>query len=244
MKRAPLPKSAEKADKLPAVEEIADFLALRIRNGEFAAGARLPTEFDLAQRFAVSRPVVREAISRVKAEGLVQSRRGSGLYVASIFDRQSFKVDVALGGEGAAVAKLFELRIPIEIAAARLAAARHTEEDIARIEACHKQLLACGDREHDAQDTADLNFHLAIARATQNNHFGDLMAYLGTVIYKAIRFARSSSGPRVRRMTIGEHTNILNAIRNRDPEAASQAVVDHLNGALQRMTKGLVQRQD
>ncbi len=218
--------------KLDAPQEIADLLSLHIRNGEFPAGARLPSEHGLAQHFDVSRPVVREAISRVKADGLVESRQGSGLYVKGLLERQSFKVHSELSKDSTAVVKLFELRMPIEIMAASLAASRRSNEDIEQMEMFHLAMEGTHDSDPERYD---LQFHLAIANATRNQYFTELMAYLGGVIYAGIRFARSSSGPRVHRQTIIEHGKILAAIRDRKPEAAEKAMRAHINGALRRM---------
>jgi len=218
--------------KSDAPQEIADLLSLHIRNGEFPAGARLPSEHGLAQHFDVSRPVVREAISRVKADGLVESRQGSGLYVTGLLERQSFKVHTELSKDSSAVIKLFELRMPIEIMAARLAATRRLDEDIAQMEMFHTEM----ERSEDGDpERFDLQFHLAIANATRNQYFTELMAYLGGIIYAGIRFARSSSGPKVHRKTILEHGRILSAIKDRQSDAAEKAMRAHINGALRRM---------
>jgi len=221
--------------KSDAPQEIADLLSLHIRNGGFPEGARLPSEHGLAEHFDVSRPVVREAISRVKADGLVESRQGSGLYVTGLLERQSFKVHAELSKDPSSVIKLFELRMPIEIMAARLAANRRLDYDVAQMEMFHVQMEQSQDVDPEKYD---LQFHLAIANATRNQYFTELMAYLGGVIYTGIRFARSSSGPKVHRKAILEHGRILTAIKDRQPEAAEKAMRAHINGALRRMNAG------
>lgn len=229
--------TAPPASKASAPQEIADFLAAQIRSGDLPPGARLPTEHALAERFEVSRPVVREAISRVKADGLVHSRQGSGLYVASPLDRRSFKVEVSPGEDFAVALKLFELRLPIEMAAARLSAARRTDEDLALMEAAHRDMEE-RDGDVEGQVAADLRFHHAIATATRNSYYVELMAYLGGVLHEGMRFARSKSGTRVRGLTIEEHARILRAIRERNPELAALAVLTHIENARERMMTG------
>ena len=87
----------------------------------------------------------------------------------------------------------------------------------------------------DNADKYDLQFHLAIANATGNQYFTELMAYLGGVIHAGIRFARSSSGPKVHRQTLIEHGRILSAIRDGQPDAAEASMRAHISGALKRM---------
>lgn len=234
MKSRPLIPSS----KSSAPQEIAAFLSTRIRNGELPPGDRLPTEQALALQFAVSRPVVREAISRVKADGLVHSRQGSGLFVANPSDRRSFKVDDDLASDVTGTLRLFELRLPLEMSAARLAAARHTQVDLVRLEAAHQALVDADDWT-DAGVSADLGFHHAIATATQNNYYADLMAYLGGILHDGMRIARSKSRwVDVRGHTIDEHARVLRAIRNKDPESAALAVLTHLESARERMSTG------
>lgn len=226
------------ADKASATQEIAAFLASRIRTGELVPGARLPTEQALAKRFEVSRPVVREAISRVKADGLVRSRQGSGLYVADLLDRRSFTVDENLTSDISGVLRLFELRLPMEMSAARLAAARHSAADIERLGAAHDRMVDARDWS-EAGVAADLAFHHALAIATQNAYYADFMAFMGGVLHDAIRVARSKSGwVDVRNITIEEHARILRAVRNRDPESAALAVLAHIENARERMSAG------
>lgn len=224
--------------KSSATHEIAAYLASRIRDGDLVPGTRLPTEQALAHQFEVSRPVVREAISRVKADGLVHSRQGSGLYVAGPLDRRAFKVDDNLTHDMAGILRLFELRLPMEMSAVRLAAARHSPGDLERLESAHAQMVEADDWS-DAGVVADLAFHHAISLATQNSYYADFMAFLGGVLHNAMRIARSKSRwVDVRTITIEEHARILKAIQNRDPESAALAVHAHIENARDRMEGG------
>ena len=235
-----MPKPMERSSppKFSATHEIASYLASRIRDGDMLPGTRLPTEQALALQFEVSRPVVREAISRVKADGLVRSKQGSGLYVAGPLERRSFKVDDNLTHDMSSILRLFELRLPMEISAVRLAAARHLPSDLVRLESAHAQLVEA-DNWSEAGVVADLAFHHAIALATQNSYFADFMAFLGGVLHDAIRIARlKSRWVDVRAITIEEHARILKAIRNRDPESAALAVLAHIENARDRMSAG------
>ncbi len=163
--------------KAPAAEEIAEYLVSLIRNGLISAGEKLPTELNLSRRFNVSRTVVREAISRLKSDGLVESRQGSGVSVVPASLRRSFKLHDANLGRDQVIA-LLELRQPLEMASARLAAARHTEEELQSIsEAQHRMETSLDWSDEGVQ--ADLDFHHAIAKATGNPFYADFMAFLG-----------------------------------------------------------------
>ena len=212
--------------------EIAAFLSNAIRAQTLKAGAKLPTEEALCRQFGVSRTSVREAVSRLKADGLVRSRRGSGLFVAEPDQRRSFKVDEDLSGDLGAVLRILELRQPVEIAAARLAAARRSEEDLLRIREAHRMLMEAPEWSLDA----DLHFHHTIAVATQNVYYVDFMAFIGTVVGESIRVLHAgSTDPDVDAITIHEHERILWAIESEDPEAAGLAMQLHLLGARRRM---------
>ena len=137
-------------------DAIAEKISESILAGKFEAGARLPTEKALCEQFGVSRTVIREAISRIKADGVVNSLQGSGLYVAHPFQRRSFKFDQNFESELSRVIGLFELREPVEMAAARLAAARHTHGDLARISAAHAAMINAADWSEEGV-TADLD---------------------------------------------------------------------------------------
>jgi GntR family transcriptional repressor for pyruvate dehydrogenase complex len=224
------------ADKAAAgrprkADDIAEKISESILAGKFEAGARLPTEKALCEQFGVSRTVIREAISRIKADGVVNSLQGSGLYVAHPFQRRSFKFDQNFESELSRVTGLFELREPVEMAAARLAAARHTREDLARISAAHAAMINAADWSEEGV-TADLEFHHAIALATHNVHYANFMAFMASELRDTIRTARAQSGrPEIKRITVEQHARILRAIERRDPEGAALAMHSHLEHA-------------
>ena len=216
-------------------DEIAEYLSSKIRSGVFPYGAKLPTEHSLSDQFGVSRTVVREAISRIKSDGLVTSRQGSGVYVAHSATRRSFKLGEQLAEPGDVLA-LFELRQPLELASARLAAARRTEDDLERIRKAHAAMEDSSDWSEEGV-LADLAFHHEIALATGNAYYADFMAFLCGALQDTIRAARSGSGrPEIKQITIGEHARILLAIEQRDPESAAIAMSTHLQGAKERMS--------
>jgi len=223
--------------KTPPAEEIAQHLVVLIRDGLIPAGTKLPTEQTLSRQFHVSRTVVREAISRLKSDGLVESRQGSGVSVIPQSLRRSFKLHEAVLGHQQVI-ELLELRQPLEMASARLAAARHTPEDLEQITGALQRMVESSDWSDEGLQ-ADLDFHHAIAKATGNPFYADFMAFLGGALRATILTARSeSNNPDIKSITVQEHQKILEAIAARNPDAAGHAMLLHLQGASQRMTEG------
>ncbi|MCA0433031.1 MAG: FadR family transcriptional regulator [Proteobacteria bacterium] len=225
---------AQSPARTPAAEEIAQHLVVLIREGVIAAGAKLPTEQTLSRQFGVSRTVVREAISRLKSDGLVKSRQGSGVSVVPASVRRSFKLQgTAL--DRRQVLALLELRQPLEMASARLAALRHTPGDLQEILDAQQRMLDSQEWSEEGLQ-ADLDFHHAIAKATDNSFYADFMAFLGGALRATIVAARlASTNPNVKAITVEEHLKIIQAIKARDPDAAGQAMLLHIQGASLRM---------
>ena len=235
MTKGEAPLQLQPVAKTPVAEEIAQHLVMLIRDGVIPAGTKLPTEQTLSRQFGVSRTVVREAISRLKSDGLVESRQGSGVSVIPASLRRSFKLHEGTLDRQQVIA-LLELRQPLEMASARLAAARHTPEDLQEIiDAQHRMKMSLDWSEEGLQ--ADLDFHHAIAKATGNPFYADFMAFLGGALRATILTARSESkNPNIKAITLQEHLRIVQAIEARDPEAAGHAMLLHLQGASHRMT--------
>src|SRR4051812_367713 len=135
-----------------------------IVNGEYATGGQLPASKSLALHFGVSITVVREALSRLKADGLVASRQGKGVFVAKDKTALPFRLT---SGTPRALLDVFELRMGVEVQAARLAAERRTTRDLKHMEKCLKAMEPERKSFDEALD-ADIEFHRAIAIATRN----------------------------------------------------------------------------
>ncbi|MDP1740785.1 FadR/GntR family transcriptional regulator [Polaromonas sp.] len=223
------------------VTEIVEGLASSIREGQLLPGDKLPTEAEIMVRFDVSRTVVREALSRLQASGLVETRHGIGTFVITNRDAGNFKIAAADFATVADVISVLELRISLETEAAGLAAQRRTNENL---EAMATALHAFQDSIHADSDAVppDFQFHMEVARATGNRHFADLMTYLGTMIIPRTRVNTPQSAPEGRLRYLqrvnGEHENIYNAIRSQDPEAARAAMRTHLSNSRERLRKG------
>jgi len=218
-------------------DEIARRLSQAISSGEFAVGDRLPSERLLCEQFSVSRAVVREALSQLKSEGLVESKAGSGVFVIERSQRQAFRMqDVAID-EKHSLSMVMELLVTIEVAATRFAALRRTPEDLKRIRRAliGMEYEIANDRLGDDEDFA---FHQAIVDATHNPHFQALSEHLEHGARRLIRQARSNTKSRHADLVEAvqeEHKLIYDAIAAGDPERAAEAAESHLRNAAKRL---------
>jgi DNA-binding FadR family transcriptional regulator len=222
------------------VQEVVDHLILQIQSGQIQTGDKLPTESAIMTTLAVSRTVVREAISRLQASGHVETRHGIGTFVLPAPSSSTFRIaeqDMATVDDVIAV---LELRISLETEAAGLAAQRATPDQLtAMASALHSFATAI----HSQSDAvpSDFQFHMEIAQATGNRHFAELMNYLGTHIIPRTRVntpERSSEGRQAYLERVhGEHESIYNAIRQHDAEGARAAMRMHLSNSRDRLRK-------
>jgi DNA-binding FadR family transcriptional regulator len=223
------------------VGEVVDSLGGHIRDGRLRAGDKLPTETEIMASHAVSRTVVREAMSRLQAAGLVQTRHGIGTFVLPPPDAGNFRIGSASFATVADVISVLELRISLETEAAGLAAQRRSSENL---DAMESELNAFHDSIRSQSDAvpSDLRFHLEVARATGNRHFADLMSYLGTMVIPRMRINSAGSAPEGRLAYLqrinSEHESIYIAIRNQDAEAARAAMRMHLSNSRERLRRG------
>ncbi|WP_457353747.1 FadR/GntR family transcriptional regulator [Roseateles sp. P5_D6] len=217
--------------------ELVDSLGDRIRAGQLQAGDKLPTEAAIMGEFEVSRTVVREAISKLQAAGLVETRHGIGTFVLGPGDGPSFKITPEQFSTLQDVIAVLELRIGLETEAAGLAAQRRTADNLIALRKALDAVIAAVEAGQDSV-AADFQFHLEIARATQNSHFTDLMATLGAQIIPRARLepVADMSAERLAymRRVNAEHESILDAITSQDAESARAAMRTHLSNSRER----------
>lgn len=217
-------------------DDLAEKLAARLRSGEFATGARLPSERDLSADYAVSRAVVREALSHLKSAGLVEARAGSGVYVTGNRDAKAFRLQPIDIEQDQSLAQAMELLTAIEVAATRSAATHRTDEDLKHIrrELLGMEYAIASDRLGDDEDFA---FHQAIVAATHNPYFVSLCSHLDYGARRIIRTARTHTKTHLAGLMEAvqdEHRAIYQAIVDGDPERAAMAAGEHLNNAVRR----------
>lgn len=217
--------------------DLVDSLAGRIREGSLTAGEKLPTEAAIMEEFGVSRTVVREAISRLQAAGLVETRHGVGTFVVGLGEGSAFRISPEQLGTLQDVIAVLELRIGVETESAALAAMRRTPENLETLRSALRAFVAAVEEGRDAVGP-DFQFHLEIARATQNHHFVDLMATLGGMMIPRARLEPPGPLTPERQAYLrgvnAEHESIVEAIARQDPDGARAAMRTHLANSRER----------
>lgn len=220
-------------DHLPG--RIAAEIAREISDAKLGPGDRLPTEHILAKTFGVSRSVVREAIAQLRNEGFVETKQGVGAFVTDPRQRLSIRIERSTLNDPDNFRDLFQLRIPLEIEAAGLAALHHTPEQMARLSVALSGMRNAAEWSKDGV-AADLDFHRTIAEATRNDYFLMFLGFIAERISSAINiaFSRAIFGE-ILEVTIAEHAAIHEAIASRNATAAREAMRKHLLGAANRV---------
>jgi GntR family transcriptional regulator, transcriptional repressor for pyruvate dehydrogenase complex len=219
------------------VEEVARELVAQIRSGEWQPDTRLPSEQGMADQFGVSRTVVREAIARLKSEGLVVTRQGSGAFVRD-WETSSLHLGPEISKSLKSVLFIAELRKGIEAEAAALAAERRTHKDLAAIEKAFARVSETARVRGDSA-RADMGFHRAIADASHNPYYAAILDYLSQFLVQALRVSRGNEALRddFARQVESEHLDIVDAIRRKDSSAARLAAQIHMDQARIRISK-------
>jgi DNA-binding FadR family transcriptional regulator len=228
-------------------ERLSDLLYERLTSmlsaGEFVTGGRLPSESRLAERFSVSRPMVREALSRLRQDGIITSRKGAGSFVC---DREAGCDANVLGfapmSSLAQVKKAYEFRIGVEGEAAFWAAQNRSCETLAQLRGALEKLDDAIERRAIGVEP-DYEFHLAIARASGNAFFETVMIAMRAPMIFSINLSRSLSLTRpLERLRVvqAEHVAIYEAIEDSDRQAACSAVRRHISATCDRVFEGSV----
>ncbi|GAA1194955.1 FadR/GntR family transcriptional regulator [Prauserella alba] len=208
----------------------------RILTGELPPGSQLPSENQLIEKYDVSRTVVREAVTRLRAEGLVETFQGRGSFVLAVPEPSSFTVESSAIRSHHDVLAMIDFRIGVESEAVALAARNHTDADAEAIASALGALTSAG---HEGAVEADFDFHGALARASGNHFYIDLLESLGPmmIMLPRIRLGDDYSMTdavhveRVQR----EHENIAAAVLAGDAEAARAAMRVHLSNTRRRL---------
>lgn len=220
-------------EHLPA--RIASHIGKEIAEGRILPGERLPTEHILAKTFGVSRSVVREAIAELRNEGLVETRQGIGAFVSEAKGRGSIRIEQTELYDRESFRSLFQLRMPLEIEAAGLAAVHHDEADLRKLDDALTQMTGA-EKWTDQGIVADLVFHRALAAATHNEYFPLFIGFIAERISLAINAARAAAVlEEIVETTIAEHVAIRDAVATRDPLKARAAMRAHVEGAAARL---------
>ena len=207
----------------------------RVTSGELAPGDRLPPESVLAESFGVSRNVVREAISRLRSDGVIDTKPRLGATILPLSQRKSFRIDADFVTDRAGLSELFELRGVLEIEAAGLAAQRCTKADVAAMKSAVDAAtgLTVAD---EAWIEADAAFHRALGSATRNGYLSAFVDFLAIRIIETTRATRDVYGnDDLLEKTVEEHRTVLDAVASKDAAKARDAMYRHIKGAAERL---------
>jgi DNA-binding FadR family transcriptional regulator len=213
-------------------------LTLRIERGDLSPGDRLPPERRLMEDYRVSRTVVREAISSLRASGRIETQQGRGAFVLAAPVSLPYTIDPAEASRLGDVLQIMDLRIGLETEAAALAAQRRTTTQLAGIREALDRLEA-DIRSAETAVESDIRFHQEIIHATGNHYLRSLFAQLAPLLiprarvdlFKRDRKAKVQYLQRIQQ----EHAQIYDAIARRDAEAARAAVRLHLSNSRERL---------
>jgi DNA-binding FadR family transcriptional regulator len=222
--------------KEPLAQGVVEGLKGRILSGALASGSKLPSEAELVAEFEVSRTVVREAVSRLQAEGLVETFQGRGSFVLALPEPTTFTLESSAIRNHRDVLAMLDFRLGVESEAAALAA-RHASPAAGR--AISRALAAFGEVGHEGAVEADFAFHRAVAAATANRFYVDLLDSLGpmmillprTRLAEAYSMTDAEHVDRVQR----EHENIAAAVLAGDTDTARSAMRVHLGNTRRRL---------
>lgn len=215
---------------------VSNALRRDIEAGVFQPGDRLPSESNLTRSHSVSRSVVREAIAILRSDGLVEARKGAGVFALARNDESSAPFNDLTVERISAVIELLELRSACEVQSATLAATRRSAAQIETILRRHEEVGACLARNAPTRD-ADFALHLAIAEATQNRRFPEFLRLIRPGIIPRAELQGGEPGERpldYNRHLQEEHGAVVDAVIEGDAEAAARSMQAHLQGSLQR----------
>ena len=227
-------------------------LLMQLEMGLWQVGSKLPPELALADSLGVSRPVVREALARLKADGRIETRQGSGAVVSDRNKIAAFRFAKS-GANGASVREIdaadiaeremLELRQIVESGAAELAARRRTDTDIVAIRTAVDAMDGALDKRSDGSDVDDA-FHNAIAAATHNAQLTKFVEFVGAQFSASRKATWDMTGYGVGITEVGQddHRAILNAIGSGDAAKAKRLSHAHVQRAIDRVNRRIDER--
>ena len=217
----------EQPFRRPALSaELRDYIKQYILENDLKGGDPLPPENQLVQELGVGRSSVREAIKYLQSLGIVESRRGDGLYVREHnMDPLLEALSFSMRSDPVRFQELLRVRIWLETAVIREVVQDINDEGIAELEAI---MTAWQERINSGQDHVDLDkqFHIVLYSSVDNSTLLELFDVFWT-IFNELRFKTIVEGEPV--TTIRQHLGVLEAVKLRDPELAAQRLIEHFD---------------
>jgi GntR family transcriptional repressor for pyruvate dehydrogenase complex len=217
----------EAPDTRRLYRQIADQIAKFIEVNKLKVGAKLPPEREMAELLEVGRPAVREGIIALEVEGIVEVRGGSGVFVA-----QGTRGETQAATSSPGPFDIIRARWMFESEAAALAATHASPQQLQQMSLALKQMREA--TTHTAASTAaDKRFHLTIAEASGNAAVAQVITLLWEMRTGTLYTQMEShfTGSDIWVQACAEHTELMDAIASRDPEAARQAMRRHMKNA-------------
>ena len=229
----------ERPRRLP--DEVATTITGAIEGGRLRPGDRLPTEAELSERFGVARTVVREAISLLKYDGVVQSRRGVGAFVTESGRRTAFRISPACFEKRRRIVQLLQLRTGVQAGASALAAEQRTEAEMAEVEALFEAMAAADAAGPQAalerRVDAELDLYRRITEASGNEYYVEVVGMIEANIQDNLRsaFLKNAAASEFGPAIMAEHRAVLEGLRARDAEATRLATRTRFERAAERL---------
>ncbi|RDW14733.1 FadR/GntR family transcriptional regulator [Paracoccus thiocyanatus] len=222
-------------------ENLYQTIAEQIASGGLPPGSLLPKEAEMAVQYGVSRTVLREALVRLRYEGQIESKRGTGNRVVGPAIARTEPIFAPAPPHSIAdLRACFEFRLGVEPNIAALAAQRADRYDLNRIEAAAAALEHVI-RSGELGAPQDIAFHTAITQAARNTYYVRTISAIAVPVEIGMKVAATlaPADPKARlQTTLDEHRAILQAIRDRDPEAARVAMRHHIESSMARVFTG------
>ncbi|WMS44336.1 FadR/GntR family transcriptional regulator [Acuticoccus sp. MNP-M23] len=221
-------------------DEIARSISEAIYSGQLKPGDRLPTEQSLSDQFGVARTVVREAVSLLKYDGVISSKRGVGAFVSDVASRSAFRISGACFEKRRQLIQLLELRTGVQADASALAAEARTAPQLADIS---RRLAAMADATTDGQDwaanrlDAQDGFYRAITEASGNDYYVEFIAMIERNVSDNLRSVaiKNAMASEWGREVLEEHRAVYRALEAGNPDEARIATRNHFERAAQRL---------
>ena len=202
-----------------------------IREKKLPIGSKLPSERELCEMFAVSRTALREALRRLSARGLVEIKKGSGMVVTKINMKDaidSLNLYYDLKFDMNLISQIIELRLAFEPQIAKMAAINRKDEDLENLEKNLVEFAECDPDNTQMESDLDNKFHLNVARATGNPFVIITMEPVHNLLPRMRNFIYANIDGE-KEITLGFHKEIVNAIKEKDPERAYEKMQAHLD---------------
>ncbi len=207
-------------------EKVIDHIILMVKSGKLAPGDRLESIEKLAEKFGVSRSVIREALTGLRMMGLVQIQHGEGTFIAdSTHTSFSLPLTTMLFMKKEDIKELLEVRKILEAGAVRLAASYRTTEDLQKLEQVLKEM-----KNNQLNEKADYQFHYLIIQASQNKMLRNLLQSISDVMIETIHDAQKIilQEEETSESLIKDHELIYQAIKHQQPNQAENHMLQHI----------------